>query len=191
MTESMQKKISAIDEYIKSLECVIESKNIEEARSLVEEIIAVYENEIKGIKNNLHSSNWLKQSNHSVDYIHDANILKSILSNYKNNLASGLLFKLNNNKDGISVNQNVNQNIAASLEITIEGTVSMINKLPSTVLNENEKELLNGKLIGITAEKEKSKRWEKIKNALKWIAEKGLEVGTVTLPFIVKMMEGQ
>ena len=49
--------------------------------------------------------------------------------------------------------------------------------------------MLSGKLASISAEKDKEKRWEKISSALKWIAEKGIQVGIAALPYITKALE--
>ena len=63
-----------------------------------------------------------------------------------------------------------------------------INQLPESVLSTDDKALLTGKLTQISFEKEPESRWEKAKGALKWIAEKGIEVGIAALPYIVQAL---
>ena len=38
--------------------------------------------------------------------------------------------------------------------------------------------------------KDKKTRWEKVQDTLKWIAEKGIEIGVAALPYIAKALEG-
>ena len=73
--------------------------------------------------------------------------------------------------------------------MSLEQTIRTINELPSTILSDQDKEILNGKIASLSIENDKQKRWEKVGNTLKWIAEKGIEVGTAALPYIVKALE--
>ena len=80
-----------------------------------------------------------------------------------------------NNSPTVSVNQNTN----VSITISLEQTINLIESIPNDKLSSDEKEQLEGKLSKLGTEKEKSKVWDKV---LKWIADKGVEVGIAVLP---------
>ena len=65
----------------------------------------------------------------------------------------------------------------------------MIESIPNEKLSLDEKEQLEGKLSKLEIEKEKSKVWDKAQSVLKWIADKGVEVGIAALPYIVEMLK--
>ena len=90
---------------------------------------------------------------------------------------------------GFQVSQSVNQSVTTNVEITLDNTVSIINNLPAEVLSDDEKVYLSGILATINAASDKPTRWERAKNALKWIAEKGIEVGVAALPYIVEALK--
>lgn len=187
MKHEIDAKIAIIDDYISKLDDVIDSGDSSCAKELQEEIIGVFRPEISRITDRLDNYGSFGTP---VDFIHDARILKAKLVNYKSNLICGIHTGTSGNAAGINVSQTVNPNVYVSVDITLDNTVANVNHLSSEVLSDEEKEILNGKLAGISAEKEKEKRWEKIGSALKWIAEKGIEVGTVALPYIVKALGG-
>ena len=53
MTHAMEEKIQLLDEYIEKLDEAISKKSDELAKQLRHEIVAVYENEIDGIRSGL------------------------------------------------------------------------------------------------------------------------------------------
>ena len=186
----MEEKIRTIDGYIEHLEDSISTGDSKKAENLQTEIIAVYEPEIDGLKVNLDNYNVSHlYSNNSVDYIGDAKLLKAKLQNYKLNLASGLYKPFQGTDGAVTVTQHVNQDVSATVIVTFEQTIHNIQELPESVLSDEEKEMLSGKLASISAEKDKEKRWKKISSALKWIAEKGIQVGIAALPYITKALE--
>lgn len=190
MTHSMEEKIRTIDGYIEHLEDSISTGDSKKAENLQTEIIAVYEPEIDGLKVNLDNYNVSHlYSNNPVDYIGDAKLLKAKLQNYKLNLASGLYKPFQGTDGAVTVTQHVNQDVSATVIVTFEQTIHNIQELPESVLSDEEKEMLSGKLASISAEKDKEKRWKKISSALKWIAEKGIQVGIAALPYITKALE--
>ena len=83
----------------------------------------------------------------------------------------------------------MNQDVNATLVVTFEQVIHNIQQLPDSVLSDEEKEVLSGKIAAISAEKDKEKRWGKVCSALKWIAEKGIQVGIAALPYIAKTLE--
>ena len=190
MTHYMEEKIKIIDEYIGRLTDVIERNDIEKAKKLQTEIIAVYEPEIDSLKSELDNYNFAHfGTNTPVDYVGDAKLLKAKLQNYKLNLASGLYKPFQSAEGAVTVTQHVNQDVNATLVVTFEQVIHNIQQLPDSVLSDEEKEVLSGKIAAISAEKDKEKRWGKVCSALKWIAEKGIHVGIAALPYIAKALE--
>ena len=185
---TMDRKIKQIDSYICNLENCVAKGNEQEAKALQTEIIAVFSSEIEGLKTELDKYNLAHLYNQTtVDYIGDAKLLKAKLKNYRVNLVSGL-YKLFQSSEGVvTVTQCVDQNMHVT--VTVDQVINNIQELPDTELSLEEKELLAGKLAAISAEKDKQKRWSKICSALKWIADKGIQVGIAALPYIVKELE--
>lgn len=176
-----------IDKYIKKIDETIEKADKNEAKQLIKEIVAVYESEIKDIGSQLETYSFAHYEN--PDLMGDLTLLRAKLLNYKANLTSGLYEHLGRNGKGLQVSQNVNQSVSNNIEVTLDSTVSIINSLPSDTLSDEEKDILNGKLAAIKAAQDKPTRWERAKNALKWIAEKGIEVGIAALPYIVEALK--
>lgn len=183
----MTQKTLTIDKYIHRLDDIITTSNGSNARQLIKEIVAVYESEIKDIRSQLEMYSIIYSDN--PNFINDATILKAKLLNYKQNLVSGLYEHLGKSGKGLQITQKVNQNLTSNVEITLDNTVSLINNLPNETLSDDDKDVLNGKLAAISAASDKLTRWEKAKSALKWIAEKGIEVGTAALPYIVEALK--
>ena len=192
MTHFMEEKIKIIDEYIGRLNDAIEGNDREKAKKLQTEIIAVYEPEIDSLKSELDNYNFAHfGTNTPVDYVGDAKLLKAKLQNYKLNLASGL-YKPFQGADGagtVTVTQHVNQDVCTEVVITLDQVISNIQDLPETELSAEDKDILSGKIAAISSEKDKEKRWEKVSGTLKWIAEKGIQVGIAALPYIAKALE--
>ena len=190
MTHFMEEKIKILEDYIRALDDAITKRNAEKARELQTEIIAVYEPEIDSLKSELDGCklNYFGSSR-PVDYIGDAKLLKAKLQNYKLNLASGLYKPFRGTDGAVTVTQHVNQDVSTEVVITLEQTISNIQSLPETALSAEDKDILSGKIAAISSEKNKEKRWEKVSGALKWIAEKGIQVGIAALPYIAKALE--
>ena len=187
MSHAMDQKNEMLDNYIEKLDDAISKGNGELAKQLRREIVAVYENEIDGIRSGLdaYSPHHVYMPT-PIDNIGDATILRAKLYNYKLNLASGLHKLLRNNDNSVNVTQNVQQDVQNNISISLEQTVSDINSLPQESLSDEEKEILLGKLASLSAEKSKESKWEKAQGVLKWIAEKGFEVGKIALPYVLQ-----
>lgn len=83
---------------------------------------------------------------------------------------------VNNNTANASINQN----------ITIKSTIEDINKIPDNILDKETKEYLEEILYSIETlkEKNKDKAKEKVFKVLKYIIDKGFEVGIAILPYL-------
>lgn len=186
MTRAMEQKISFIDEYVEKLDIVISNNNSAEAKALGVEIIAVFDAEIDSLKNELDCYSMSIFYGNSPNYINDAKLLRAKLINYKLNLAAGISGASQENT--VNITQQVNQDVNNVVNITLDQVINTINVLQSNELSDEEKEILSGKLASISAEKDRQKKWEKVGNTLKWIAEKSIEVGKVALPYIVQSL---
>lgn len=190
MTLFMEEKIKVLEGYICALDDAITKSDEGKAKELQTEIIAVYEPEIPSLKDELDNYSFKHAYTHTrADYIGDAKLLKAKLQNYKLNLVTGLYRPFQDADGAVTVTQHVSQDVSTSVIINLEQAIHNIQELPESVLSSEEKEILSGKIASISAEKDKEKRWEKVSGALKWIAEKGIQVGIAALPYIAKALE--
>ena len=182
MSQYMVEKIQFIESYIKKCDDVEKQKNYRVADELVDEILGVFSPELP------ERGTYLYDSSNGESSIRNARLVKAKLQNYILNLKSGLQKHLYTD-NGIHVEQTNMQNVENVVSISVTQTAECINRLPDSILSPEEKELLNGKLMSIETATDKPTRWEKAKNALKWIAEKGIEVGIAALPYIVEALK--
>ncbi len=182
-----KRKVEFINNYIKRCDAV---ENDVQAEYLQKEIVGVFFSDIPELTRGLERKKF--ESNEPVDYMRNIRILRNKLEYYKLN-ASGVAEKQLEDRDvpAVVVNQynNNNQSLNASIQTTLEITQQQIDSLPDSLLSDDEKDLLRGKLMRIEEAPDKPTRWEKAKNALKWIAEKSIEVGTAALPYIVEALK--
>lgn len=190
MTHLIEEKIRVLKEYIHKIDDAVSEGDAEKAKALQKEIIAVYRPEIHSLTDGLdnYSIAHLNKSA-PIDYIGDAKLLKAKLENYILNLTTGLYRPFLNADSAVTVTQHVSQDVSTEVVITLEQTISNIQNLPEAAISLEDKEILSGKIAAISSEKDKEKRWEKVSGALKWIAEKGIQVGIAALPYIAKALE--
>lgn len=191
MTHFMEEKLQMLESYINKLDTAVSENDIAKARALQREVIAVYDLEIESLRGGLDSQSISHSFRNSppVDYIGDARLLRVKLQNYRLNLASGIYKPFQNSDGAVTVTQHVSQDVSTSVIINLEQAIHNIQELPESVLSSEDKEILSGKIASISAEKDKEKRWGKVCSALKWIAEKGIQVGIAALPYIAKTLE--
>ena len=190
MTHFMEEKTKILEGYICALDDAITKSDEGKAKELQTEIIAVYEPEIPSLKDELDNYSFEHAYTHTrVDYIGDAKLLKAKLQNYKLNLVTGLYRPFQDADGAVTVTQHVSQDVSTSVIVNLEQVIHNIQELPESVLSSEEKEILSGKIVSISAEKDKEKRWGKVCSALKWITEKGIQVGIAALPYIAKALE--
>lgn len=177
----MNSKIELIDAYIEKCN----SCTKENAYPLIMEIVAVYGNEIKEICTNLDAYSWKKDFER--DYLKDIRYLKAHLINHKVNLENNLRFTEGTPSQIFNINQTQNSNI--SISVSLEQAITAIESISDDKLSQDEKDQLEGKLSKLNTEKDKSKLWEKTQSVLKWIADKGIEVGIAALPYIAEALK--
>ena len=179
----MNSKIELIKDYIAKCD----NCSRENARKLVHEIIAVYKDEIKSITVNLDSYRHGHRSIDEIDYLGDTQLLRALLLNHKSNLENNLRFTEGTPSQIFNINQTQNSNI--SINVSFAQTINAIDAIPDDKLSQDEKEQLEGKLSKLNTEKDKSKLWEKTQSVLKWIADRGIEVGIAALPYIAEALK--
>lgn len=190
-------KIDTLNGYIGKCDQVLESKDLQAAEKLQDEIVGVYSEEIKNITyqlDNYAPRMYVGGSRPKIDFLGDIGKLKAKLSNYKDNLELELS-KTAIKKAGqtININQSNSNSATASSSVSFEQALKSIDALDEAVLSEDEKELLQGKLLSIENLKksggEKSKIWDKAKNVIGWILDKSVDVGIAALPYIIQTLK--
>lgn len=194
MEDYLKEKIQEIDEYIDKLDKAITEKDSTEAEHLVEMVIAVFENEIDNITNRLdgYSHDYLVLSDNcnisnQVDYIKDAKILMEKLKNYQKNLQARIC-KTSDKSQYINITNDLQQDMQNNISISLEQILTDIHALSQEDLSEKDKKKLDGKLTALSVEKTKEGKWKKVKEILKWIVDKSVEVGIAVLPYIVQTL---
>ena len=165
------------------------------AKNLQDEIIGVYSDEIKNITYQLDSYAPHTYVNGMViDYIGDIAKLRAKLINYRDNLELGLSKgAVKRAGQTININQSNTNSATASSNISFEQVVKNISEINDSILSEEEKELLQGKLLSIeklkSSGEDKNKLWEKAKSVIGWILDKGVDVAIASLPYIMQVLQ--
>lgn len=198
-------KMSILNSYIEKCDENIEQKDQSKAEMLMDEVIGVFEAEIPDIKSQLTMYGWGAPS---VNYFKDLAVIKAILINYRANLKreddirSAELEMLRLKQSILNIN-NTNNNEALStaeasvaVTVTIKQTLESINNLPDDILSKEDKESLEEKVASLellTKSGDKEKASKKLGSILKYVADKGIEVGIALLPYlgeISKLLQG-
>lgn len=193
-------KLEFIKSYINRCDEVILSRHIADADKLQNEIIGIFESEITDIKNMLDNYSWagFNDSNREVDFIGDIKLIKQKLINYMVNLQAEQnkmnyeleLARLKQPKLSAHAEANPTQTATATsnVNISIEQIIKQLDEIPENILSSIEKDILKElifSLEGSKAARDKNKFWDKAKEILKFIADKGADVAIATLPYII------
>ncbi|QNO13316.1 hypothetical protein HYG86_00240 [Alkalicella caledoniensis] len=188
--------MSILINYIEKCAEYIDSKDRSKAEELVKEVIGVFEEEITHIKSQLTLYGW---GSSSVDYFKDLAVLKAILINYKANLKreddirKDELEMLKLKQSILNIN-NTNNNdssstatASSSVTVTVTQAIDSINNLPDDTLSNEDKEALEEKIAALeilvrSGDKEKTSK--KLGSILKYVVDKGIEVGIALLPYL-------
>lgn len=183
------------DEYIsKYNDLSTESDYIEYCNSVVN----LFANEIQGIsKNKPYISPLTGERTNCLTNEEYAKLLKEKLELKKNNdiyELEKLRLQAEISKASIQVtatggnaNANSTSNALSTVTVTLDQTVNTINEIPSDILSDEEKEELEEKLSALEVARnsgDKGKLSSKVGNVLKYIADKGIEVGIASLPYL-------
>lgn len=173
----MNSKIELIDEFIARAKECIDNNNFIYAPQLNGEIINTFRNDIKYI--------WVGTEDDKESPLKMLALLISKLRNLKGDLE--IAEAKQNSEKALVLEQTLNTNI--SIQMSFEQTITAIEAIPDETLSQDEKEQLEGKLSKLNAEKDKTKLWKNAQSILKWIAEKGFEVGIAALPYVAEALK--
>ena len=192
-------KIEIINEYIEKCMDIISAKDVIQAQRFQDEIIGVFGSEIPNITSNLDNYVGFYGQSRAVNYIGDADLLKAKLINYKSNIEmeekrqADDLEKLRLQQSILTINNNNSNNsssiasASSTVTISIQQVLENIYKLSDATLSKEEKEVLEEKLSAIEVAKntkDNAKLSSKIGSVLKYITDKGIEVGIAVLPYL-------
>ncbi|MCQ2286641.1 MAG: hypothetical protein MJZ76_07180 [Bacteroidales bacterium] len=190
---NFESKIEFIQSFIDRCDECIVSKNVDNAKKLQKEIISTFSSDISQITSQLdsyaayHSLNKINGWNDPpVKYIDDLVLLKNRLIKLKLDLQEPI--KENMQVPLISLTQVQNQ--TTNVNIDFEATISIIERLPESSLNVEDKEILLGKLASLKGCLDKNSKWEKCKGLLKWLADKSVDAAIAVLPYIIGVLKG-
>lgn len=189
-------KMSILTNYIEKCDEYNDSKDRSKAQELVREVIGVFEEEITHIKSQLTLYEW---GSSSVNYFNDLTVLKAQLINYKANLKreddvrKDELEMLKLKQSILNIN-NTNNNQASSVAtanasaiVTVTQAIESINNLPEDTYSKEDKEVLEEKIAALELlikSGDKDKTSKKLGSILKYISDKGIEVGIALLPYL-------
>lgn len=192
-------KISYINEYVKNCDKILAEKDINAAKLFSEEIIGVFSSEIDDITNKLNAYKWYNDS--TTDYLGDIRLLKQKLINHKLNLQSEKE-KLEYNLEIAKLNQpnitahaesnqtqNQNQKTNVDIDINVEQVIKTIEEIDDGSLSAEDKEKLKEyvySLEGVKASKNKSLFWNKTKDVLRFLADKGADAAIALMPYLLQ-----
>lgn len=187
--------IDSIQKYIAECEECILGEDLKKAEELCNTIVSVYSKDISNIRTGLDRYKARVVGVGTVikyDYLGDLKLLQAKLVHYKEELErEQMIIKNGSNIPAININ-NVNENSNSAnatnlTQITYEQVIESIHALPDSNLSDTEKEQLEDKIGSIELaikNKDKKKALDKVGSVLKFITEKGVEVGIAVLPYL-------
>lgn len=187
-------KIEFIESFIAECDSVLDSGSASEAKQLEKEILSTFSSEINNIQKQLDTYSF-SAMNSDIDYIGDIKLLKKKLQNHSINIQDEInkrnykleLARLK--QPNISANAEANQTTNVGIEINIEQVIRQIDDIPNKSLSEEDKDTLKEyiySLEGVKATKNKSLFWNKSKEVLKFLVDKGADAAISILPYIIE-----
>jgi len=181
-------KISLIEEFIQRCNDVIESKNEEAAGKLRPKIIVAFGNDIQEISSGL-TDPWYVDSDPLFDICMLKQKLRSLLADKKGEKERlDMELEIAKRKQPV-LSVSANASTQVDININITQVIESVQHIPEESLSVTDKEtLLNylGSLEVAQASKEKGKVWEKSKEVLTFLADKGADAAIAVLPYLVK-----
>lgn len=103
---------------------------------------------------------------------------------------SGVILNISNNGGNAFANANSTSEVKIDLDLVIQQTREEVKN--ACLNEEKEKEILAklDELEEISKEKNKPKRWQRLRSVFKWIAEQGLQVASWVVPLAYKIISG-
>lgn len=174
-----------VDEDIKDIEELIDNKKY--TNEYYKEIVSRYHSYIDKFGEGLYS--YFPESGFYDDV--NGESLKHNLIVIKNKLIAFRVYGYLNNEQKPDTkitlsNSNINQ---INISINFEDARNKVKNMTS--LNETEIQEILEKINNIEdiikSDDRKTKKWENCKSIIKWIADKGVDVGTILLPLLLKI----
>lgn len=185
-------KIELLDKYMEDIELCRSNYDKAKAERIVTDIVTVFCDEIPNIKLGLNMGR-INYDNLGGDYHDDLRILKLKLEMLRTNIEfdenkeKRKLEELSLQKSILTIN-NTNSN-TLHLNITFEETRDKIKAMTS--LNDSEIEEILKKVDMlekiIKSKERKNQKWGDAKEIIKWIADKGFDVGIAFLPLLLQI----
>lgn len=180
MTEEFKK---IIDEDIEKCKKEIESGNKDSRGRLTATLVAKYAKIVEGFDNGLHST-WYDDSGKYV--FENTKIILEKLRLFKALDYKNVFSKLEPN---ISIHNTNTNNNEINIDISFEQAKKEIENMTALPNSEVEEILLKVDELEkiIRSSDRKAKKWENAKGIIKWIADKGVDVGIVLLPLLLQI----
>ena len=189
-------KLDFINDYIKRCDEILLVNDYNAAKEIQKEIISTFENEIKDIRNELdnYPTVSLCQDNRMVDFLGDLKLLKKKLENYYINIQEENKKRAYNlelarfSQPIVTASAESNPIVNSTVTISLNNVMNMLDEITTDKMSEEDKETIKELLYsleGIKSTKDKNKFWEKSKNILQKILDKGIDVGIAILPYII------
>lgn len=179
----MNNKINTINRYVEECKRLLDSSNLEEIKDLIEEIIAVYKNEIPDFTSELYSRSVARmyEKINIIEAKKDLNNISAMLTNYKDNLEIGL-GKNHNESNGtnIHIDNSSTATNSVNINISLDQVIKEIYDLPNNILSDDEKSELEDKINSLKVAAETQNK-DKIKNKLNSLVNYALEKGPAAI----------
>ena len=176
---------AGVDDDLAECNRLLEHGEETEARSFIDRMVQVYQDDIKTIAVGLSGDGYGPEN---ATYKEDLGYIKDQLRHYRVKLAAGFAKGTQNsfNIHASAVNQNSVENV-----LTITQTAEQIQEIPDSVLNEALKNELKLLLLDMDSAKGKSKKDAegKLKKVLGWLTDKGVEVALAALPYVLNVLQ--
>lgn len=192
-------KLEFIDSYIKQCDEIIAANDYNGAKSLSTDIVSTFKNEIDNIKDELDNYSLSGfYSSHKTDFLGDLKLLKQKLENYyytiraENEKMQYELEMASLAQPILTASAEAKQTVNNNISISLPSVIDAIDEVPKEELSEGEKKEIKDLLYsleGIKSTKDRNMFWEKAKGLLKYLLDKGIDVGIAILPYILNGLQ--
>lgn len=195
-----------VTEYINKINLAYD-KNVEEIEKIIDLICRTFftSEEVEQLKLDFYSQTYyvddFKNAYDGIqymtnkDYGNDLDKIKLHLQLKYNDSREGTFGNNLETTKGITFNPTQNQtinltvNVKTEISMTINNIIDIINDIPINVISDVEKKELTDNLKEFRSTTNKDKKWEMISRILKYILDKGVEVGISLIPHIGELIK--
>lgn len=176
---------AGVDDDLAECSRLLEHGTEAEARSFVDRMVQVYQDDIKTIIVGLSGYGLGRED---ATYQEDLGCIRDHLRHYRVKLAADFAKGAQNSVSvhASAVNQNSIENV-----LTITQTAEQIQAIPESVLSDDLKSELKLLLLDMDSARGKSKKDAegKLKKVLDWLADKGVDVALAALPYVLNVLQ--